>query len=133
MNTNPDFLAGMRSHFKQWDEAVDVLVAEGKKASGDARTTYQRRLKELRLARNAAQRSFEATRVASGTTAAQTQAGMQVAWETMQATLAKVSSDLHPPPAPLLTAAPEATDTTVAADATAAADTTVAVTATIVP
>lgn len=122
MDTNTEYLAGMRSHFKQWDEAVGVLVAEGKKASGDARTIYERRLKELRLARSAAQRSFEAVRVASGTAAAQTRAGMQAAWETMQEALARVSSDLHPRPEPATPSVPEpeqGTDAAVATDATA--------------
>jgi hypothetical protein len=123
MDTNNEYLAGMRTHFKQWDEAVGVLVAEGKKASGDSRTIYERRLKELRLARSAAQRSYEAVRVAGATAAAQAQAGMQAAWETMQETLAKVSSSLHPPPAPTMPPAPEPEQGTDATDAMA--DTTI--------
>lgn len=98
MNTNSDYLAGMRSHFKQWDEAVDVLAAEGRRADGEARTAYQRRLKELRLARNDARRSFETLRTASGDAAVQSQAGLERAWETMQQALRKVSTDLHTPP-----------------------------------
>lgn len=95
---NTEYLAGMRSQLKQWDEAVDALVAESKKADGEARTAYERRLKELRLARKAAQRSFEEVRVATGAAVTRSQAGMQEAWEAMQKTLAKVSSDMHPEP-----------------------------------
>jgi len=98
MDTNSDHLALMRSHFNQWDEAVGVLAAEGKKADGEARTAYQRRLKELRLARSAAQRSFETLRVATGAAATRSQADMQEAWGAMQQALLKVTADLHAPP-----------------------------------
>lgn len=98
MDANSDFLAGMRSHFKQWDEAVGVLSAEGRKADGEARTAYQRRLKELRLARSAAQRCFEALGSASGAAAARSQAGLEEAWEAMQQALLRVTTDLHAPP-----------------------------------
>jgi hypothetical protein len=99
MNPNTDHLATMRTRFKQWDESVDALAAEGKKANGEARTAYERRLKELRLARKPAQRAYDALRTASGALAAQTQAGLLAAWETMQQALDKVTADLHAPPA----------------------------------
>lgn len=98
MDLNSDLLAGMRSHFKQWDDAVGVLVAEGKRADGEARTAYQRRLKELRLARNAAQRAFDTLLAATGTAATRSQAAMQEARDVMQETLLKVTADLHTPP-----------------------------------
>ncbi len=115
MDTNPDYLAGMRSHFKQWDEAVTVLQAEGKKADGVARTAYERRLKELRLARNAAQRSLDAFRTASPAAATQSEAGLKAAWETMQKALDHVSKDLHAPEKSIAAAAPAAPEATEAA------------------
>jgi len=98
METNSDYLALTRAHFNQWDDAVGVLAAEGKKADGEARTAYQRRLKELRLARNTAQRAFDTLRAASGPAAARSQAAMQEARDAMQEALLKVTADLHAPP-----------------------------------
>ena len=98
METNSDYLALTRAHFNQWDDAVGVLAAEGKKADGEARTAYQRRLKELRLARNAAQRAFDTLRAATGPAAARSQAAMQEARDAMEQALVKVTADLHAPP-----------------------------------
>lgn len=108
MNPNTDHLATMRTHFKQWDESVDALVAEGKKANGEARTAYERRLKELRLARKSAQRAYDTLRTATGALAVQTQAGLVAAWETMQQALEKVTTDLHAPPPETPPPVPEA-------------------------
>ena len=90
-NTSPE----CRSQLKKWDADVDQLLAKSKKADGEVRTAYERRLKELRLCRKAAQKSFEDVRVATGAAADRMQAGMQASWETMQSTLEKVSSDLE--------------------------------------
>lgn len=94
MGTNADYLTGMQAHLKKWDADVDLLLAQSKKADGEVRTAYERRLKELRLCRKAAQKSFDEVRVATGAAGERMQAGLQGAWETMQATLEKVSSDL---------------------------------------
>jgi hypothetical protein len=95
MGTNTDFVAGMQTQMKKWDAEVDALVAEGKKADGELRTAFQRRLKELRLSRHAAQKSLHEVRVASESAGAQVQAGMEAAWKTMQEALAKASADLR--------------------------------------
>jgi hypothetical protein len=108
MDTNTEYLTGMRTQFKQWDEDVATLAAEGMKANGEARTAYERRLKELRLARKSAQKSFEALGAASGAAVAQTQAGLKAAWEAMQGSLEKVTRDLHAPPPVEAAPAPEA-------------------------
>ena len=108
MSTNAIYLAGMQLQMKKWDAEFDALVADGKKAGGEARTAYDRRLKELRLGRKAAQKSLEAVRDATGPAALKMQADMQVAWEDMEKALGKVSSDLKtmtpdgkaPPPPP---------------------------------
>jgi hypothetical protein len=112
MDTNAEYLAGIQLQLRKWDAEVDLLLAQSKKADGEVRTAYARRLKELRLCRKAAQKSFEGLRVATGATGEEMQAGMQAAWETLQVTLAKVSSDLgtmtRKQPAPSRAAPPEA-------------------------
>ena len=95
MGTRAEFVAGMEAQMQKWDAEVEALVAEGKKASGEARTAYDRRIKELRLSRKAAQKSFQELRVATESAGAQMQAGMEVAWDTMQKALQKVSSELR--------------------------------------
>jgi hypothetical protein len=97
MNTNSDFLTGMQAQLKSWDANLDALVADGKKAGGEARTAYDRRLKELRLSRKAAQKSLDELRAATGSATVQMQAGMTLVWETMQKAMQKVSSDLKGP------------------------------------
>lgn len=95
MGTNADYVTGMQTQMKKWDAEVDTLVAEGKNAGGEMRTAYAKRLKELRLSRNAAQRSLEEVRAASEVNGAKLQAGMEAAWSTMQEALAKASADLR--------------------------------------
>lgn len=95
MGTNAEYLAGMQVQLKKWDADVDQLLTKSKKADGEVRTAYARRLKELRLCRKAAQKSYEDVRVATGATADRMQAGMQASWETMKSTLEKVTSDLE--------------------------------------
>ncbi|MGE3176314.1 MAG: hypothetical protein AB7O32_02490 [Vicinamibacterales bacterium] len=95
MDTNVDYAARFQSQLNQWDVEVGALVAEGRKASGEARTAYDRRLKELRLRRKAAQKSLQDLRAATESAGEKMQAGMQAAWETMQKALENVSSDLR--------------------------------------
>jgi hypothetical protein len=95
MGTRAEFVAGMQVQMKKWDAELEALVAEGKKASGEARTAYDRRIKELRLSRKAAQKFFQELRVATESAGVQIQAAMEVAWETMQQALQKVSADLR--------------------------------------
>jgi len=85
----------MQTQLNKWGAEVDALVAEGRKASGEARTACDRRLKELRLSRKAAQKSLQELRVSTESAGAQMQVGMQLTWETMQKALEKVSSDLR--------------------------------------
>ncbi len=95
MGTNADYVTGMQTQMKKWDAEVDALVADGKKASGEMRTAYAKRLKELRLSRSAALKSPDQVRMASESAGAQLQAGMEAAWNTMQDALAKASADLR--------------------------------------
>ena len=95
MGTNAEYLAGMQVQLKKWDADVDQLLTKSKKADGEVRTAYARRLKELRLCRKAGQKSYEDVRVATGAAADRMQAGMQASWETMKAALEKVTSDLE--------------------------------------
>ncbi len=95
MSTNAEYLAGMQLQLRSWDAQFDALVTEGRKTSGETRTAYDRRLKELRLGRKAAQKSLEAARGATATLAAQAQAGVQAACDEMRAAIEKVSSHLR--------------------------------------
>jgi hypothetical protein len=95
MTTNTEYVAGMQMQMKKWDADVDALAAEGKKADGELRTAFQRRLKELRLSRHAAHKSLHEVRVASEAAGAQLQSAVEAAWKTMQETLGKASADLR--------------------------------------
>ena len=122
MNTTSEYVTGMQAQLKAWDANVDMLLTESRKADGEARTAYAKRLKELRLSRKAAQKSLEALRAATGATTAKTQAVMQEAWETMQQSLEKVSTELRgmtrgakapqPPQAPESAEPPQAAQAT---------------------
>jgi len=95
MGTNADYVTGMQTQMKTWDAEVDALAADGKKASGEMRTAYARRLKELRLSRSAALKSLDEVRMASESASVQLRVGMEAAWSTMQDALAKASADLR--------------------------------------
>jgi Ribonuclease G/E len=56
---------------------------------------YQKRIKELRVSRDAANKKFQEIRVASESAGEQMQAGMKAAWDTMQKAYEKVSLDLR--------------------------------------
>jgi uncharacterized protein YjbJ (UPF0337 family) len=94
-NMNTEYVAKMETQLKKWDADVDALAAEGEKASAAARAAYHEGIKNLRVSRDAAQKTFQEIRVASESAGAQMQAGMKTAWETMQKALEKVSSDLR--------------------------------------
>lgn len=95
MSTKNDFVTGMQAQMTRWDAEVDALAAEGRKAGGELRTAYDKRLKELRLARTATQKSFHEFREATEAAGLSLQANVQAAWESMQKSLEKVSSDLR--------------------------------------
>ena len=109
MGTNAEYLAGLQPLLGKWDALLEALVVEGRKAGGETRTAYERRLKELRLGRKAVQRSLEAASVANVSRAAQAQADLQAAWETIRESMPRTSSELRAmprdgrtfPPAPL--------------------------------
>lgn len=109
MNTKTDFTNAMHLQMTRWDAEVDALAAEGRKASGELRTAFDRRLKELRLLRASARKSLAELEGATQAAGLSLQEGMQAAWASMQAALAKVSGDLRKPPvaaAPVVTPVP---------------------------
>jgi polyhydroxyalkanoate synthesis regulator phasin len=95
MSMHSEYIAGMEAQLKKWDADLDALVAEGKKASAEARATYDERIKDLRASRDAAQKTFQEMRQATGSAGAQMQAAMQGAWETMQRAFEKVSLEIR--------------------------------------
>jgi translation initiation factor IF-2 len=97
MSIHSEYIARMATQLKKWDADVDALAAEGKKASADARAraAYDERIKDLRASRDAAQKTFLEICQATELAGAQMQAAMQGAWEAMQKTFEKVSSDIR--------------------------------------
>ena len=95
MGNNAEYFARMETQLKKWDADLDALAAEGEKASAQARAAYHEGIKDLRAGRDAAHKTFQEIRSATESAGAQMQAGMQLAWETMQKALQKVSSDLR--------------------------------------
>jgi hypothetical protein len=95
MSIHSEYIARMATQLKKWDADVDALAGEGRKASADARAAYDERIKDLRASRDAAQKTFLQICQATESAAAQMQAAMQGAWETMQKTFEKVSSDIR--------------------------------------
>jgi len=95
MGKNTEYVTRMETQLKKWDADVDALAAKSEKASAQARAAYHEQIKNLRASRDAAQKTFQEIRVASESAGARMQAGMEVAWETMQKALEKVSSDLR--------------------------------------
>ena len=95
MKTNSEFVTRMQAQLKKWDADVASLTEEGKKATDQARASYDEGIKGLRASRDAAQKTFQQICVASESAGAQLHAGMEGAWTTMQANLDKVLANLR--------------------------------------
>lgn len=91
MSKNSEYVSAMQAQMKQFDKDVDALSAH---AGAKARAAYDEQVRELRATRDAAQEQLLQIQAASESTGAAMHAGMQTAWETMQAALRKVSADL---------------------------------------
>jgi hypothetical protein len=94
MDKRAEYLSTMKTQLKKWDADVDALAAEGEKASAEARSAYHKQVAELRVDRDAAHKTFEKFQLATEAAGEHMKEGMQVAWDTMQKALAKVSADL---------------------------------------
>jgi hypothetical protein len=90
-----EYLARMETQLKKWDADLDALVAQGEKASADARAAYHERIKDLRASRDAARKTFQEMQAAGGAAGEHLQTGMKSAWETMQKALEKAAADLR--------------------------------------
>ena len=90
-----EYVSKMETQLKNWNSDVDALAKEGEKAKGKARGIYSEQIKNLRACSEAAHKTFEGIRVANESAVEQMQAGMEAAWESMQKTLKRVSSDLR--------------------------------------
>jgi hypothetical protein len=95
MIKNSDYVARMETQLKNWDADLDALAAKGEKASAEMRAAYHERIRDLRASRGAVQTSLQQLSAATESAGTKMQAGMQVAWETMQKALEKVSADLR--------------------------------------
>ena len=91
MSKNSEYVSAMQAQMKQFDKDVDALSAQ---AGAKARAAYDEQVKELRATRDAANKQLLQIQAASESAGAAMHAGMQTAWDTMQAALKKVSADL---------------------------------------
>jgi len=91
MSRNSEYVSTMQARMKAFDEEVDAL---GPNAGAKARASYDERIKELCASRDAGQKAFVKLQAASESAGAGMHAGMQTAFETMQAALKKVCAEL---------------------------------------
>ena len=91
MSTNSDYVSAMQARMEQFDKDVDALSAE---AGARARATYDEQVKHVRASRDAARKHLLQLQAASESAGVAMHAGMQTAWDTMQAALEKASADL---------------------------------------
>jgi polyhydroxyalkanoate synthesis regulator phasin len=94
MGINADYVARMKTQLKQWDAELDALVARGELASAEARAASHERIAELRLSRDAAQKSLHEMRAAGEAAGKHVMAGMEETWKSMQKALKKASATL---------------------------------------
>ena len=95
MNKQSEYVTRMESQLKKWDAEVDALAVKGKEASAASHAAYEKQIEHLRSGREAMKKSFHEMQVATADAGAKMQANVEVAWETMQKALAKVSADLR--------------------------------------
>jgi len=95
MSANSNYLATMEKQMQKWDANVDALAAKGEKASAEARTAYQKCVKDLRENRAAAQQSFKEMQAAGQSAGEKVQAQMTAAYEKMQKNYEKAVADLR--------------------------------------
>lgn len=91
MSKNSEYVTAMQARMRQFDKDVDAL---GAAAGARARAAYDEQVRYLRESRDAGEQTFLALQAAHESAGAEMHAGMQAAWETMQAALKKVSADL---------------------------------------
>ena len=95
MDKHSEFVTRMETQLKKWDADFDALAARGEEANVNARAAYQRQIEHLRAGRDSAQKTFHEVRLATAAAGTKMHAQMEVAWDTMQKALAKVSADLR--------------------------------------
>ncbi|HLX21845.1 MAG TPA: hypothetical protein VKR38_00755 [Usitatibacter sp.] len=95
MDKKSAFVTKMETQLKGWNSDVDALEAEGEKMKGKARVAYSDQVRNLRACSDAARKTFHEMRIATESAAEQMQAGMEAAWDSMQKTLKRVSTDLR--------------------------------------
>ena len=95
MTKKSAFVTKMETQLKNWNSDVDALAAEGEKLKGKARAAYGEQVKNLRACSDAGHKTFLEMSAASESAVAQMEAGMEAAWDSMQKTLKRVSTDLR--------------------------------------
>ena len=95
MNEQSEFVTLMETQLKKWDAEVDALAAKGKEANAASHAAYEKQIEHLRSGREAMKKSFTQMQVATEAAGEKMRAGVEVAWDTMQKSLAKVTADLR--------------------------------------
>jgi len=95
MDANAEFINHMKSQLKKWDDDVAVLADQAKKASSEARASYDAGLTKLRTSREAAQKTFSEICTATESAAGQLHASMETAWTAMKTGLESVSAQFR--------------------------------------
>jgi len=90
-----DYVGTMDLHLKNWDAEFAALAAQAESIGAEARAAYAERVTSLRESRAAAQRRFEAIRMADDTARAELQMEMDVALVGMRSAMHSVSAILR--------------------------------------
>ena len=90
-----EYFVTMEAQLEKWDADVAELGAERDRMGIDARAPYHVGIMDLRARRDTAEKAWTKLRGATERTGGQLHDAMDTAWKAMQATLLRVSSELH--------------------------------------
>jgi hypothetical protein len=90
MGKNAEFVTNMDKMLVRWDKEVDLLARSAGNGAVEGGAAYAEGVKELREAREAAQKAFQEIRFAGESQGLLLKDGMQAAWVRMQSTLERV-------------------------------------------
>ena len=90
-----EYVQTMEAQLVKWDADVAELGAERDRLHMDARAPYHVGMMDLRARRDAAEIAFAKMRGVGESPGGQPQAAMDAAWEAMQRTLLRVTTELR--------------------------------------
>jgi len=92
---NTDYVATMQAQLEKWDADVAELGAERDRQGIDARAPYHEGIMDLRARRDTAEKAWKKIRGATDWSGGHLQDVMDTAWKAMQATLLRVTAQVH--------------------------------------